>query len=281
MDRIPRLLERLRPWQAARLDGSARGSGLNAVWKIRGPDGPAILKTYSSRRNPWQTLLTQINHRLGGRTAYTARGRRQTEEAVLALWEESGFDVPRRLPDPDGLYLDLPHLCLEYVEGELLSRYLADESVPPAERDAVFVRFLKIWSARHALAEERGDARLIQEHGTFEHVMRAGDRLVTFDLEVAYRRGRPVRACIVDELCGYLRSLFRLLPGPLAQHYLALVVREYPRRDYLEEVPRRLLRNPNPLARVVHFLDRRLRRKAGAWHKYRVAKLLMDELKRG
>ncbi|HOW96946.1 MAG TPA: hypothetical protein P5567_10140 [Kiritimatiellia bacterium] len=279
MDKVQRLLEQLRPWQAERLDGSARGSGLNAVWKIRLPAGPAILKTFSRRRGRAQTLLTEINHRLGGLTSFTARGRRRTEAAILALWRDADLDAPRLLDDPPGLALALPHLCMEFVDGELLSHRLADESRPLAERDALLVRFLRAWSDRHALADERRYPRLIQEHGSFEHVMVAGDRLVTFDLEVSFQRSRDVRACIVAEIVGYVRSLFRLLPAPLAGHYLGVVVREYPRREYLEEVPRRLLRHPNPVLRAIHFLDRRLLRKPGKWHKYRVAELLMSELK--
>ncbi|MBP7568674.1 MAG: hypothetical protein KBA95_01310 [Acidobacteria bacterium] len=278
MDKVQLLREQLRPWQAERLDGSARGSGLNAVWKIRTPAGPAILKTFASRRNPAQTFLTEVNHRLGGLTSFTARGRRHTEAATLALWREAGLDVPRLLDDPPGLDLALPHLCMEFVDGVLLSRRLADEGRPLAERDAVLVRFLRIWADRHALADARRDPRLIQEHGSFEHVMVAGDRLVTFDLEVSFRRRLDVRACIVAEIGGYLRSLYRLLPAPLAGHFLGLAAREYPRREYLEEVPRRLLRNPNPVLRAVHFLDRRLLRKPGQWHKFRVAELLMSEL---
>ena len=280
MDRVRLLREQLGPWQAVRLDGSLRGSGLNAVWKIRLPDGPAILKTFSARRSHGRTFWTNVANRLGGRTSYTARGRHRTETASLALWKEAGLDVPRLLPCPPAMRLCLPHFCMEFLDGELLSRHLANENVSGADRDDTFVRFLRIWAARHALAVKRQDSRLIQEHGSFEHVMKVDDRLVTFDLEVAFRRRRSVRACLVQEICGYLRSLFRLLPDPLARHFFELAVKEYPRRDYLREVPRHLFRNPNPISRIVHGFDRRLLRKPGKWHKYRVAELLETELDR-
>lgn len=273
MDKLRRLHEQLLPWRAERLDGSLRGSGLNAVYLIQRPDGPAILKTYSNRRNHWESFWTNLGNWFGGRTGYTARDRHRTESASLALWRAAGLDVPRLLPDPPGLRLDLPHLCMEFVDGELLSAHLADEHVPLPERDATFVRFLESWAARQALAAERRDARLIQEHGSFEHVLRAGDRLVTFDLEVAFRRRRPVPAARVAEICGYLRSLFRLLPEPVARHFFDLAVARHPRREFLQEVPRLLLRNPAPVARLLHAFDRR-RRKPGSWHKFRIAEML-------
>ena len=274
MDKLRRLHEQLSPWQAERLDGSLRGSGLNAVYRIQRPDGPAILKTFSNRRNHWESFWTHLGNGLSGRTGYTARDRHRTEAANLALWRAAGLDVPRLLPDPPGLRLDLPHLCMEFVDGKLLSAHLADEHVPLPERDATFVRFLECWAARHALAAERRDSRLIQEHGSFEHVLRSGARLVTFDLEVSFWRGRPVPAARVDEICGYFRSLFRLLPEPLARHYFDLAVARYPRREFLREVPRLLFRNPAPVVRLMHALDRRKKRKPGTWHKYRIAEML-------
>ena len=278
MDKVQRLREQLGPWQAVQLDASRRGSGLNAVWKLRLPDGPAILKTFSARRTPWQTLLTHVGNRLGGRTSYTARGRQLTETTNLSLWRDAGLDVPHLLPPPPGLNLPLPLVCMEFLAGVTLASYLADETIPLPDRNAVLVRFLSAWAARHALADERQDPRLVQEHGSFEHVMWTGTRLVTFDLEVSFLPHRPLRPCLVDEICGYLRSLFRLLPDPLARHFFELVVQQYPRPDFLMEIPRRLLHNPDPFARLLHAFDRRWLRKPGKWNKYRIAELLQSRM---
>ncbi len=276
MDKVQRLRDQLRPWQAIQLDASRRGSGLNAVWKLHLPDGPLILKTFSSRRSPGKTLLTHAGNRLGGRSSYTARGRQRTETTNLALWKDAGLDVPRLLPPPPGLNLPLPHVCMEFLEGQPLSGFLANDSLPLPQRDDILIRFLHSWAARHALALDRQDPRLVQEHGSFEHVMWTGSRLVTFDLEVSFLPSRPVLPCLVDEICGYLRSLFRLLPDPLARHYFELIVQHYPRRDFLQEIPRRLLHHPHPFARFIHAFDRRWLRKPGKQNKYQIAERLQN-----
>ena len=56
------LAEALDPYNPRKLDSSSRGSGLNAVWQIALPSGPAILKTYASRRDPIKTALSCFDH---------------------------------------------------------------------------------------------------------------------------------------------------------------------------------------------------------------------------
>lgn len=263
---------------ATQLDASGRGTGLNAVWRIMRGDEPAILKTYSRRRSAVQTALTNVGNRISGRTSYTAAGRRETEHENLALWAAEGFDVPAIRSVPSGLQMPLPHLCMEFVEGPTMSCFLGDASVPEAMRDAALARFARGWAVRHERAERSGDARLLQEHGSFDHILVAGDRLVTFDLEASYRRGSRIGACIAGEVCGYVRSLFRRLDPAEAKRCLRVLVRAYPDPDRLAAVYRELFASPSPAARVINWIDRRWLRKPGTMHKFAAAQALQSAL---
>jgi hypothetical protein len=278
MSRAHAILKALERCQAERIDGSSRGSGLNAVWKIRVDGRPVILKTYSSRRAPFQSCLNNVGHLLSGRTPYTARARQRTERWNLLLWRQHGFDVPALLPCLPLEKLPIPHLCMEYIEGRTLSAYLADDRIPAAERDETFDRFLATWGSRHSRADRLSEPRLLQEHGTLDHVLVSGRRLATFDLEVSFRGGRRVRSCISGEISGYLRSLLKQQSPETSQRLLAMLVRRYPHRSYLEEVCTELLRNGNPLFRLLHALERRCRGKPGAIHKYNAAAALLRAL---
>ena len=273
-----RVIAALETLGARKLDGSARGSGLNAVWAIRVGVHPAILKTYSSRRSPVQTVLNDLGHRLSGRTGYTARARQETERRNLLLWQQAGFDVPGLLPLPEALEFPLPVLCMEYVEGPTLSAFLADAAVPPERKEQVFVRFLSQWGERLGRAERERQPRLVQEHGTLEHVLVSADRLVTFDLEVSFTRAARVRDCIDAEICGYLRSLLKRQAPAVGARLLELLVRNYPHRHHLDSVYADLFRSPRPVSRLVHALDRRFLRKAGNVDKYRAAERLDEAL---
>ncbi len=263
---------------ATQLDASERGSGLNAVWRITCGGEPAILKTYSRRRSAIQTALTNFGNWIGGRTSYTAAGRCRTERENLALWAAEKFDVPALRSGPDGLAMPLPHLFMEYVDGATMIGYLADGAIPQADRDAALARFARGWAARHDRAERSGDARLLQEHGSFDHVLVAGERLATFDLEVAYRRGSRIGACVAGEVCGYIRSLFRRLDRAQAEHALRVLVRAYPDRGRLAGVYGELFASPSPGARLINGIDRRWLRKPGVMHKFAAAELLRREL---
>jgi len=262
------------------LNVSARGTGLNALWMVALSGAPLVIKTYSRRRSPGRTALSHLAHVLSGRTGYTAGARWRTERANLALWRQAGFDVPRVFPERPAAEIPLPHVCMEYVAGTLLSEYLADPDVPAPEREAVFIRFAHEWAARHARADRDSEIRLIQEHGTIEHVMLAGDRLVTFDLEVSYRDSRHVRYYIAEELCAYVRSLFRTQSLPMADHLLGLLVRHYPERQYLASVCAQLLRGGSRWGRAARAFDRRYLRHPGKMHKYRAAQAISDAMAR-
>lgn len=269
----------LRAYAPEKLDSSARGSGLNAVWKIRIGPRPAVLKTYASRRNPVDTVLAELSHRTAGRTGYSAAARRHTEFRNLAHWHEMGFDVPALIPHRFVPPLPLPWLCLEYVEGRTLANLLADPHVAPAEQEEIFSRFLRSWAGRHTAAEDRQDRSLIQEHPTIDHILVADNRLVTFDLEVGFTRG-DVRALVAREIAGVLVSLFRRLPEPRATHFLAQFVAGYPDRTRIEFVAREFLKSPSPWRRVLHGLAaRRARARGVRMHRAEIARRLATALR--
>jgi hypothetical protein len=268
-------------YSAEKLDFSSRGSGLNAVWKIRIDNQPAVLKTYASRRGPAQTFLSNIEHLLTGRTPYAAAARQRTERENLAAWRQLGLDVPRIIDHPFDPPIPLPHLCMEYVEGRRIPELLADPQVPPEEKDRAFERFVKAWEARHAAAEARRDPRLVQEHATLDHVMIGGSRVVTFDLEVSYTSPEDVRSLVAREIGGYVLSLFKKLPEPQAGHFLELLLTAYPAPSRLDATVTEFLDNPHPWRRFIHRLDfQRARARGQTMNKFEAARRLQSALKR-
>jgi hypothetical protein len=248
----------LAPFAPRRLDVSRRGSGLNAVWRITLDGAPAVLKTYDTRRGPVRTALTALEHRLSGRTPYAAAARQRTERDGLRLWRDAGFDVPALHETPLPVRLPVPHLCMEWLPGPTLPAFLTDAAQPDSAREDALRRFAPAWAARHALALERDEPRLLQEHATLDHVLVSGERLVTFDLEVAFRPGAHVPALIAREICGYLRSILRRLPAAPGIRAFEVLVAAYPQRDILDTAWREILANPRPAARLLHAIERRL-----------------------
>jgi hypothetical protein len=277
------VLDALAPYAARRINVSRRGSGLNATWHLQLPNGhPAILKTYALRRSPAKTALLRLAHRVEGRTSYSAASRQATERTNLLAWREAGFAVPSVLdfPPPGARRLPLPSLCMEFVEGPLLSDVLADPKRSAAEKDAIYRRFVAEWGRRHEAAMQTSNRRLIQEHGSFEHVIVTDSGFVTFDLEVSYTALRSMENVVSSEICGYLRSLFRKTDPHTARHFVQLTAACYPRPDYLETVFVRLFHHPSIPGRLAGILDRNLVRDPRKADKHEIARLLHDALQR-
>ena len=76
----------------------------------------------------------------------------------------------------------------------------------PAERARLAARLGRELSLRHGRAIESGDRRLLLEHPSCDHILVDGDRFVTFDLEIAYVRGRAPETLAVREVAGFLYS---------------------------------------------------------------------------
>ncbi len=261
----------------ARSDDRLRG---NRIWPVPSPRGGVLQKLYaphSSGPGYWARLALE---RLARRkTPTTVAARHATERELLRLWRAAGCDVPAELST------ELPQLAhprvnvIEHVPGKLLGRLLADETLPRVERDALLARFAAAWGRRHALAVERRDARLVQEHGTFLHVIVSGERLVTIDLEQAYRPRADVVPLVAREIASYVRALAKGASEERLRADLRALVAAYPRRDLLDAAVREHLANPNPVRRLLWALDRRLRRdRRRTLGKYGSLELLRDVL---
>ena len=80
---------------------SKRGDGTHRVLKVDYQGEPVVVKCYGLKGSWLQALSRQFGSRLLlGKSTYTARGRQNTERAVLELWRREGFDVPRVLDLP-------------------------------------------------------------------------------------------------------------------------------------------------------------------------------------
>ena len=171
-----------------------------------------------------KTILSNIEHHLTNRTPYTATARHRTEEKNLDLWHHAGFDVPLILKHQLPKDLPVPCLCMEYLEGQLLTSRLADNDTPQAATDQLFRDFVSQWASRHAAALDSGNPALIQEHATLDHVIVCGHRFVTIDLEVSYTSPKNLPALIANEITGYFRSVFKRMPYQKANHLLDILI---------------------------------------------------------
>ncbi|MBM4148767.1 MAG: hypothetical protein FJ224_06960 [Lentisphaerae bacterium] len=263
-----------------RIDGSARGSGLNATWKITVDGAPAILKTYDTRRSALQTVLTDIGNRLSGLTSYSADSRAQIERQNLNMWRMAGFQTPAIMDVFFPIPPPVPCLAMEFVDAPLLLDVLSDKKAPLADRQAVLARFIPEWAKRHDEAVRRREPRLVQEHATFAHVFVCENRFVSFDLEVSFVRSGDVAGLVAREVIGYLRSLVKRVPYEESDSWLELLVREYPKRELLERGVRDLLAHPLALRRRINEIDRKFLKRGSSFTKYsaasRLAKALMD-----
>jgi hypothetical protein len=125
--------------------------------------------------------------------------------------------------------------------------------LPVNDKESLLAAFATALAARHAVAEATAAPSLIQEHATLEHVMVAGNRLVTFDLEVAYARGSP-RTLATREILACLGSLFKRLPTMEADRFLTCLAAAYADRSRLEFAAREYLSSPSPWRRLGHLL---------------------------
>lgn len=207
----------------------------NLVFRCAGDEGSAVLKVYRRRGGAWSERLAGFSQRwIEKKRGVGAARRRETEAAALSAWQASGFDVPRILdrPAPDWIG-DASFLWMEDIEGPTLRDALCDRLRTPSERGALVARYASGCGRRHERALERDEPLLIQEHPAAQHVLVSEDRLVTFDLEHAYRPGFPVLTAIAYELSSLLRSFTRLEEGEDA--YFDAFARAYGRPWILRE----------------------------------------------
>jgi hypothetical protein len=258
----------------------------NRLWRVRLPghrdaDGGTVLqKTYGERGSCWHVHARELATRLrGGKTSTRARGRRATEARLLALWRAAGLDVPADLSDEHPELAGPTTLVLQYVPGRLLSDWLADPATPGARRRELLTAWARALHRRLALALERGDAGLVQEHGGALHVIVSGERLVGFDLENGFLQRADLRPLVYKELAACLRSLARGRDAAGFRSDLSTFVAAFPERELLRATARHYLHPASPMDRLIWTIDRRRsQRRGGAAGKYHALEALEAEL---
>ena len=243
----------------------------NRVWRVETPDGPVLQKLYGERGGCLHALAREVASRIrDGKTSTLAAGRRATERRLLELWRNHGFDVPRDITRSHPDLANDRTLILEFVPGRLLSQVLGDrptDAESDAEsRTALLRRFATEWGRRHRVALDHGEAGLVQEHGGFLHVIVSGDRLVTFDLENAFRPRKDLTPILAKEIAAYVRSLAKLSGPDRFEDDLRTLVAAYPERPLLEATVRHYLENDRFLWRVIWAIDQRREARRGRRH---------------
>lgn len=253
----------------------------NRAWRIETPKGPAVQKLYRERGGVLAVLGRELLIRLaGGKTSQRARARRETERRLLRHWRERGFAVPADWTD------DLPGFgapdvaVYEFVEGGVpLWDLLVRPGLGEERRGEVLRRFAEEWGRRHAEAVRTADALLVQEHGSIRHVLVAGDRQVSIDLEQAYRPRADVRPLVAKEIAATLRSLWKRVGEEQYVRDLATIVDAYPDAAILRGAADEYLRARGARG-LLWRIDRRLRNERRRRAKYGALERLDEVLRR-
>ncbi len=244
---------------AAAADGPVRG---NRIW-IAGEAGrPVLQKHYGARAGLLGSVARSLGTSLRRRkTGISPRARRRTEALLLELWRSRGLDVPRDLSAEHPGLSGERTLVLEFFRGAPLGNILRETRFDRTARSDLLRRFAASWGARHAIALSSGDARFVQEHGTFDHVLTDGVRFVTIDLEQGFLAGGPVMPLLAKEVAGYLRTLWQRTDEATFAGDLAALIAGYPDRAVLARAAEEYLASPSPFRRLLWRLDRALRRR--------------------
>ncbi|MCG3133953.1 MAG: hypothetical protein HMLKMBBP_01222 [Planctomycetes bacterium] len=241
------------------MGGSADRLAGNRSWRVETPSGPVLQKLYVERAGPVRTFLRELLlSAAGSKTSARAAARCATERRLLAAWRAAGADVPRDLTDaPEGRALAGPRIAVfEFIDGATsLWDLVVDRAVPAEARRAALARFAAAWGARHAAALRANDPSLVQEHGSIRHVLLTPDRVVTIDLEQAFRGTGDVLPLVAKEIAGYLRSLRKRVGEERFPADLATMVAAYPDPALLVRAADCYLA-PRGIARIVWWADR-------------------------
>lgn len=252
-----------------------REDGLgNLMYKVTDPDATYLLKLYRRRWDRLQSLVEPWFARyLHRRTSGGPHARFESERDNINLWAHEGFDVCRLFDRPLPAGLEGPGLWMEYCPGRSLTSVLQDGSVSWDEKVEQLSAMAGEMSRRHARAVATGERRLLQKHGTADHILLFKDRRITIDLEGAFLPGYRMEEALVRELSGYLRSL-RVL-GERLDDGIDAFIAAYPERDLLRGAVSWGLHGTSLSRRLTRFQDQRRR---GAHSKTRLLARLKDRL---
>lgn len=253
-------------FEAEVLAQSRRGDGRHRVLKIELGGRPVVLKLFGRKRSVLRERLRDLGQRfIVGKTGMAPSVRCRTERETIELWRRHGFDVPALLDVELPPEVPHPRLAFEFVEGGLVTRYLASREVFPQHKRTLIERLAREWSRRHALAIRLREPRLIQAHAFFGHLIRSPrepgrpPRIVTFDFEVGWARRGAVARLASLEIAQYLESLHRWVRPEEFEPLLESFVRAYPDRARLARVAPDARRGKVPWLAPLSALARRVR----------------------
>jgi len=267
----------------------------NRVWRVDTPQGPLALKRYARRNSLASDLVRAgLTWLLGRKSLPTAAGRRRAELFLLRHWRAQGFDVPG-VWEPHEKQLGDEHcLLLEWIDAPVLLQLLRRKAdTPPAERARLLALLGAEMGRRHAHALTTDDPRLIQEHGSADHlfVCREGTRdgrpehLVRFDHEQGFLPRQPVLPLITKEVAATLRGLAKKSDPQVFADDLRVWAEAY--HDASRAAPELLRRavdeafhSPSRARRLVWRLDRASCERQRSPHKFDVLRALREHCAR-
>ena len=223
-----------------------------------------LQKLYVERTGRLRSAVRDLLIRIAGtKTGASPAARRATERRMLALWRASGIDVPEDLTDAFPQFGGPGVALYEFVEGTTLHDLLEPGRLAGDARRDVLTRFGTAWGRRHAEALRRGEAALLQEHGSIRHAMVSEERIVTIDLEQAFLPRRDLRPLVAKEVADTLRSLWKRAGEEQFRADLAAILDGYGDPATLAAAAAEYLEPRTPGRRLLWALDRRLRRRRG------------------
>lgn len=241
-------------------------TGGNLAFLLETPAGQVVQKLYRQRKG-WlrEEVRATLGAARGAKTSSRAEARRVTEAQQLRHWLERGFDVPRLIEPADAALAPGPYNLIEFVEGPVLLYALASQSGRSLdERRKLMAGYARSWHARHAAALDQDDPRLLQEHGTLEHVIVCAERFVTIDHEQAFRAGTRTLPLVAKEFASALRSLLKGTGPETFEDLLGALISGYDDEELLQSILAQFINHPSPLWRAVRRIDRIREQRRGA-----------------
>jgi len=241
-------------------------TGGNLAFLLVTPAGPVVQKLYRQRKG-WlrEGIRATLSVVRGAKTSSRPDVRRATEADQLRHWRDRGFDVPRLLEPAHAALAPGPFNLIEFVQGPVLLYALTPGSGRSlGERRELMARYAHAWHERHAAALAQDDPRLLQEHGTLEHVIVRSERFVTFDHEQAFRPGTRTLPLVAKEFASTLRSLLKGAGPEVFEELIGALVSGYDDRDLLRAILAEFVDHPSVFWRGLRRLDRLREQRRGS-----------------
>ena len=229
-----------------------RGDAANRLWRVETPARPVLQKMYGEKGGPirsaWRAWMSRV---VRGATSSRAEARCRTERETLALWRGAGIDCPEDLTARHPALAGRRVAILEWVDGLPLPDALAAAGAGRTERDRLLRIAGAAWGARHVIAMERKDARFVQFHGGFQHLLVVAERVAVIDLEQAYLPGGAVLPRLAREVSACVRSIAKGADPAVLRADLVALAAAHPDPKLLRAAVREALRGGG-LARLVN-----------------------------